>query len=114
MTGSGTMALAIVVAEAGGDRLVTALTLAAAAAALGRPVAMLFDGSSVAALARANADAVVDALLASARDLGVRLTACQTGLADLGLAASALVDGIETGGMVGFLAANGDAQLLLA
>ncbi len=100
-------ALAIIVSAAG-PRLTTALTLAASAAALGRRVAILFDGSSVAALT------VADPLLGTAIDLGVAVTACQTGLADAGLTAGALPAGVVTGGMVGFLASVGDAQILLA
>ncbi len=99
--------LAIVVSE-DGPRLATALTLAASAAALGRAVAMLFDGGSVSALTRS------DALLAAVLDLGVRVTACQTGLADAGLSAADLPPGVLSGGMVGFLAEANDAQLLLA
>ena len=100
-------ALAIVVAEPG-PRLVTALRVAAAAAALGRDVVLLFDGASVGALASP------DPLLATALDLGVRVVACQTGLADAGMTAAALPPGVTTGGMVSFLAQAGDAQLLLA
>ncbi len=99
--------LAIVVGEAG-PRLATALTLAAAAAALGRDVTMLFDGASVTALV------APDAALATALDLGVRVVACQSGLADAGIAAADLPPGVVTGGMVSFVAAAGDAQLLLA
>ena len=98
---------AIIVSEAG-PRLTTALTLAAAAAALGRDVAILFDGPSVGALT------MPDPLLAAALDLGVRITACQTGLADAGIAAAGLPAGVMTGGMIAFLAAAADAQLLLA
>ena len=107
MPGVPLTALAIVVADAG-PRLATALTLAASAAALGRTVAILFDGASVAALA------APDPLLAAALDLRVAVTACQTGLADAGLTAADLPRGVVTGGMVGFLAQVGDAQLLLA
>lgn len=98
--------LAIVVGD--GTNPATALRLAAAAAALGRDVAMLFDGASVSALV------APDALLATALDLGVRVVACQTGLADAGLTAADLPPGVVTGGMVGFVAAAADAQLLLA
>ena len=97
--------LAIIVG-APGPRAATALTLAAAAAALGRPVAMLFDGAGVAALAEPG--------LATALELGVRVIACQTGMAEAGISAAGLPHGVETGGMVGFLAQTGDAQLLLA
>lgn len=99
--------LAIVVSE-DGPRLAAALTLAAAAAALGRTVTMLFDGASVAALVPS------DPLLAAALDLGVQVTACQTGLCDAGMVARDLPDGVDTGGMIGFLAAAGDSQILLA
>lgn len=99
--------LAIIVSQSG-PRLATALTVAASAAALGRTVSILFDGSSVAALAPA------DPLLIIAIDLGVGVTACQTGLADARLTTADLPTGVITGGMVGFLAQVGDAQLLLA
>ncbi len=98
--------LAIIVGE--GAAPATALSLAAAAAALGRDVAMLFDGGSVAALV------APDERLTAALDLGVRIVACQSGLAACNLPAEALPAGIETGGMVGFLAQMADAQLLLA
>ena len=98
----------MIVVSSGGSRLTTALTLAAAAAALGREVTMLFDGASVTALLAG------DELLATALDLGVRIVACQTGLAEAGIAATALPAGVVTGGMVSFLADAGDTQLLLA
>lgn len=104
---SGLPSLAIVVAKPGAG-LATALALAASAAALGRSVAMLFDGASVTALA------AHDPLLAAALDLGVVVTACQTGLAMAGMTAADLPSGVDTGGMIGFLARVGDAQLLLA
>ncbi len=100
--------LAIIIASADGPRLATALTLAAAAAALGRDVTMLFDGASVAALARP------DALLTTALDLGVRITACQTGLAADGMAVADLPPGVTCGGMVGFIADANHAQFILA
>ena len=54
------------------------------------------------------------AALATALELGVGVTACQTGLADAGIAAADLPPGIAAGGMVSFLAAAGDAQIVLA
>ena len=103
----GVTPLAIIVSEAG-PRLATALTLAASAAALGREVTMLFDGASVAVLTGG------DPLLATALDLGVRVVACQTGLADAGIAATALPAGVVAGGMVSFLSEVGAAQIVLA
>ena len=99
--------LAIIVSGEG-SRLATALSLAAAAAALGGDVAMLFDGASVTALAGP------DEAVSTARDLGVRIVACQTGLADAGMTAADLPAGVTTGGMVSFLAAVGTAQVMLA
>lgn len=96
-------ALAIVVAGADPDRARTALTIAAAAAALGRDVAMLFDGASVATLPDLGEP------LATALGLGVRITACATGLADRGIVPP---DGLDSGGMVGFLSVNAAAHLL--
>lgn len=101
-------ALAIIVTVP--DRADAALRLAAAAAALARPVAMLFDGAAVACLRHGTAPA----LLGDAMALGVRVTACQTGLADAGLHAGQLASGVDTGGMVGFLAEHAGAQLVMA
>ena len=94
--------LAIVVAGPDPARARTALDLAAAAAALGRPVAMLFDGASVGLL-----PALAEAL-ATALDLGVAVTACTTGLA---LSETQLPQGVIPGGMVSFLQANPGANL---
>lgn len=71
---------------------------------------MLFDGASVVALARTSPDP----LLTAALGLGVRVTACQTGLAAAKLLPGDLIDGVDTGGMVGFLANAGDARIVLA
>jgi len=102
----GVTPLAIIVTAP--DRAVSALAVAAAAAALGRPVAMLFDGASVGVLADAG-PALVTAL-----ELGVTVTACQSGLAAACIAATALPPSVATGGMVGFLRDAAAAQWLLA
>ena len=91
--------LALIVVEANEVRGRAALALAASAAALGREVALLFDGPSVALLAALPEE------LATAQGLGVQITACATGLSDLGVTTPA---GVVTSGMVGFLAAIGD------
>ena len=96
-------ALAVVVIGPDPARALSALGIASAAAALGRDVALLFDGPGVGTL-----EAVADAL-ATALSLGVRVSACTTGLADH---AVALPPGVEPGGIVAFLAANPAAQLL--
>lgn len=107
MVRAGMSGLAIVVTAA--DRAAPALRVAAAAAALGRTVAVHCDGPSVAALA-----APAGAELAAALGLGVAVTACQSGLAEAGLDAAALAPGVETGGLVGFLGEHQAMQLLLA
>ena len=95
--------LAIVIVGTDPARALSALGIASAAAALGREVALLFDGASVGTL-----DTVADAL-ATALALGVRVNACATGIADH---AVTIPTGVGPGGMVAFLAANPDAQLL--
>lgn len=95
--------LAVIVVGADADRARAALGIACAAAALGRETSVLFDHASISTLSR------LDEALATALGLGVAVTACATGLADLGVQLPA---GIEAGGIVGFLAANLDAQLL--
>lgn len=100
--------LAIIITDH--KRVTAALRLAAAAAALSRRVALLFDAAAVTALAHSTTPPLLAELIA----LGIPVTACQTGLADTGLHAGDLACGIQTGGMVGFLAENADAQIILA
>lgn len=116
--------LAIILSEASHARLHAALTLACAAAALGRPVRLFFHGESVAALSierHWQGDAVYRAvglpsvaeLVDNAIGLGVGVMACQTGLQLVGMAAVGLAEGIETGGMVAFLADARADELLM-
>lgn len=116
--------LAIILSEANHARLHAALTLACAAAALGRPVRLFFHGESVAALSverhwqgdtvyRAAGLPSVAELVENAIGLGAQAMACQTGLQLVGLAAASLADGIETGGMVAFLADARDDELIM-
>lgn len=95
--------LAIIVVGADPERALAALGIASAAAALGRRTAVLFDSASISTLPG------LGEALAMALGLEVTVTACATGLADLGVQLPA---GIEAGGIVGFLAANAGAQLL--
>lgn len=116
--------LAIIVAEPVHARVQAALTLACSAAALGRPARLFFAGPSVLALApgfERDAEAAfaaagvptLDELLASAAELGVPVTACQSGLALTGLTPAELRPGVDPGGMVAFLAADPSAQPVL-
>lgn len=95
--------LAIIVIGSDALRARSALAIASAAAALDRDAALLFDGDSVTTLAW-----LADPL-ATALALGVRVTACATGLADHGIP---LPQGLEAGGLVGFMTANAGAELL--
>lgn len=104
-----------------------ALVLAAAAAAVGRDV-ILFATNDGCALLRADpasllADprestltargvAGIAVLLPAARDLGVRLIACDAGLRATGLDAAELAADVEVAGVVTFLAAVGAGQLM--
>ena len=116
--------LAVVLSEANHGRLHAALTLACAAAALGRPVRLFFHGDSVAALTagrqwqgdatyRAAGLPSVGELVESALGLGAQLMACQTGLQMIGVTAASLPEGIETGGMVAFIADARDDDLVM-
>ena len=118
------LGLAIMFGEASHARLHAGLTLACAAAALGRPVRLFFHGEAVAALGPARHWAgdvtygaaglpTVAELIASALDIGVAVMACQSGLHLCGLGAAILADGIDTGGMVAFLADARADQLLI-
>jgi len=100
--------IGIIVASPDLVRFRTALTLAAAQAALGGRVRILLDSGAV-MLARGP-----DALLESCFELGAEVTLCQTGLAETGLDASALDMRFCYGGMVGWLAAVGEDRLVVA
>ena len=101
--------LALIIAEAREARIDAALSLACAAAAMGREVRLFFHGESVAALVSPSER--IAGLLDGARELGIPAMACQTGLDTAALAAADLPQGVETGGLIAFLAASGDAQL---
>ena len=116
--------LALVIGSSDGPRLHAALSLAAAAAALGRPVALYFHGEAVAALAvdsrfvgderlAATGMPTVADLVDTVLALGVGITACQSGLALTGLEAKRLMAGVDAGGLVEFLGRHSDWELLL-
>jgi predicted peroxiredoxin len=109
--------LSIIVATADAERFLSALELAAANAALERPTRLFLQAQAVRAL-MFNAVGVeerpsADEMLGEALALGVHVSACQTGLAYAGLEASQLPMGIETEGLVSFLASRGEDQLLI-
>lgn len=99
--------LTIVVATADAERWASALTMAAAHAALGGATRLFLDSAAVALLAEP-----AGGLLATALDLGVTVIACQTGLAAAGLSMAALDARIEAGGMTSLLAALEEDRLV--
>jgi predicted peroxiredoxin len=117
--------LSIVVAGEDPGRLHAALSVAAAWAALDRRARIFLQAEAVALLRaptsekdRARSEAGIPGLadlLEEAIALGASVTACQSGLALTGLAASDLPAGVDTGGLVDFLASSGpDDQLMMA
>jgi predicted peroxiredoxin len=112
--------LSIVVAGTDPARLHAALSVASAWAALERPARIFLQAEAAGLLARLDDRASAEGqpnlseLLTETLALGVSVTACQTGLALCGLSAEDLANGVETGGLVGFLAERGDDQLMMA
>src|SRR5688500_5840554 len=113
----------VMIVAAGADpaRLHAALSLAAAWAALDRPARIFLQGEAVALLREDGAADRNESGLPTLRELigeclalGVTIAACQSGLALAGMTAADLPKGVETGGLVGFLASQDDEQLLLA
>lgn len=112
--------LKIVLTTPDAERFRGALTLAAAQAALGGETALFLQLDAVAMLRaplaapRDDAHAAAGlptlaALLADAMTLGVRVVACQSGMALAGLTADTLPESVDVGGPVQFLA-DGDAN----
>ena len=112
--------LSIVVAGSDPARLHAALAVASAWAALERPARIFLQAEAAGLLARLDehegglGQPDLRELLTESLALGVSVTACQTGLALCGLSAAHLPQGVETGGLVGFLAERGDDQLTMA
>jgi predicted peroxiredoxin len=115
----------VMIVAAGADpaRLHAALSLAAAWAALDRPARIFLQADAVGLLREGEAadkdheDAGMPTLCELVREclaLGVSIAACQSGLALAGMTAADLPDGVETSGLVGFLASQTDEQLLMA
>ncbi len=96
--------LLLILAERGTPRADAALETAAALAALGRPVAVLLKGPDL-------GDCPA---LATLRELGASLHACQSAMAAAGVTADALPPGVAPAGLVALLAERADWQLLLA
>lgn len=116
--------LAIVFAEANHARLHGGLSLALAAAALGRPVRLFFQGEAVCALQvgrhwagdktlKAGGLPTLAELLVQTCEIGIDMMACESGLHLCGLSPPGLIAGTGTGGLIAFLAdANADDLLI--
>ncbi len=94
--------LTIIVATADPARFRAALMLASAHAAIGGTTRVYAHEGAVRLLVHGE-------LLNTARQLGVTLIACQTGLADADMA---LPDSVEGGGLVSLMADLGDDRLV--
>jgi peroxiredoxin family protein len=116
--------LTLIVAEPRDERVWTALSLAATAAAQGRKVTVFLSGHAAAiglddyhapgdSKRSVYCVATVAELLESSIALGVRFIACQTGLHLIEHTADELHIAVETGGMMSALAAQVDAQIIL-
>lgn len=97
--------LTLLIATADPERFRMALTLASANAALGGRTRVYFHEAAVGLLA------TPEPLITTAQETGATLIACQTGLAMAEMDATALPEGVETGGLIGLLAALGDDRL---
>ncbi|MDX3899013.1 MAG: DsrE family protein [Sphingobium sp.] len=117
-------ALRLVLTTPDAERFRGALTLAAAQAALGGEAALFLQLDAVAMLRppiagprdAAHADAglpTLSTLLTEAIALGVRVTACQSGMALGDIGVDDLPEGVEVGGPLQFLADGGEGPVVL-
>lgn len=101
--------LLLIVTEAPGERFAAGVELAAASAALDRPVAVLLRGPAVKALGCREVAQAFDLLV----ELGAEVGICQTAMAAHGLSAADLPSGVEAHGMVGFLGGRAGWQVVV-
>jgi len=124
--GAGRPPLALILAGADPTRLRAALVLARCEIALGGSARLFLQGEAVALLRvpivapqdeawRAAGEPSLAALVTEALADGVLLSACQTGLAMVGMTAVDLPSGVVPSGPIAFLAAVGsETRLLMA
>jgi uncharacterized protein len=119
-------ALGVLLRSEGHEAAHYALILATGAAAIGRGVVLfatnrgctlLLAGSPLAqdpreALLAARGVAGIATLMEAARDLGVRLIACEAGLRAEAIGAERLAEGVEIAGVATLLAAVGTGQIV--
>lgn len=115
--------LTIILTGSDPDRLYSALAIAATQAAAGGEARIFCEGLSTALLAEpvsAPADSerknnglpTLPEIREEATALGVRLIACQGGMALAGLSLDQLGDGVEAGGLIGVMTSLGDDRLV--
>src|SRR3954447_11284175 len=118
--------LGILLISGGHERAHYALVLATGAAAIGRDVTLFATNAGCAlllaetplitdpreALLQARGVADLATLLEAAGELGLRRIACEAGLRAEALVAAKLAPGVEVAGVVSFLAAVGDGQII--
>ena len=116
--------LGILLISGGHERGHYAFVIAAAAAAIGRPVTIFATNEGCRALeadlpedardgqVRAAGVAGLGELRDAAAELGVRLMACDAGLRMIGLPSCRLLPGVEVAGVPSFLAAVGGGQII--
>lgn len=116
--------MTLIVAAGDAGRFHAALAIAAAAAAAGAAVRVFMHGDAVGLLTppiQADDDAryrkaglpTLEQMLGEARELGVRIICCQSGLALAGLELGMLGDKVEVGGLVGLMSSLGDDRLVV-
>jgi predicted peroxiredoxin len=118
--------LGILLRSGGHDAAHYALVVATGGAAIGRPVLIFATNAGCRLLLRdtplladpreallaARGVAGIATLMQAALDLGIRRIACEAGLRAEAIPAAALDDGVESAGIVTFLAAVGDGNML--
>lgn len=119
--------LGVLLASGNHGKAHAAFILAAGAAALGRPVVLFATNAGCRALladlagledvereqrVQAAGVAGLAELREAARELGVRMIACEAGLRAEGLHAASLYPGTEVAGVTSFLAATGTGQIV--
>ena len=119
--------LGILLISGGHERAHYAFMLAAAAAAIGRPVCLFATNAGCLALAedwsaqshvardaavQANGVAGLDELREATAELGVQLMACDAGLRMIGLDPAMLSPGVEVAGLPTFLSAVQGGQIV--
>lgn len=102
--------LLLIVTQMADERHAAAVELAACAAALGRPVAVLVKAEATKELARPVLRPDYQTLV----DLGASIAACQTAMAAHDLAADDLAPGVEALGILAFLEGRADWQVVIA